>query len=216
MNTLILDCSAGMSVYVCKDNAVFSHTDLNVKKHTDELLVTLDKLLIQAGVAVKDLHNICLAIGPGSFTGIRVAISIAKGLAVENNVKMFVVSNFDLYKKSEEKKSILVLEGFSNFVYAREICDDKIKDECISVDDLFVKIKANNANFDIMVQNEKLQNIFKNAEINANIAKNNTINCFFYKIKNNECIELNQISPIYLRASQAEIERQNRLAGESK
>ena len=50
MNTLILDCSAGMSVYVCKDNAVFSHTDLNVKKHTDERLVTLDKLLIQAGV----------------------------------------------------------------------------------------------------------------------------------------------------------------------
>lgn len=216
MNTLILDCSAGMSVYVCKDNAVFSHVDLNTKKHTDELLLVLDNLLTQVGIKARELDNICIAIGPGSFTGIRVAISIAKGLAVENEAKVFVASNFDLYEIAKEKNTFLVLEGFSNFVYTREICDSQAKDECICIDDLFVKIKSNNSNFDILVQNEKLQNIFKNAEINANIAKNNTINCFFYKIKNNECIELNQISPIYLRASQAEIERQNRLAGESK
>ena len=216
MNTLILDCSAGMSVYICKDDVVFSHVDLNTKKHTDELLLVLDNLLTQVGIKARELDNICIAIGPGSFTGIRVAISIAKGLAVENEAKVFVASNFDLYEIAKEKNTFLVLEGFSNFVYTREICDSQTKDECISIEDLFVKIKSNNSNFDILVQNEKLQNIFKNAEINANIAKNNTIDCFFYKIKNNECIELNQISPIYLRASQAEIERQNRLTGESK
>jgi len=50
-------------------------------------------------------------------------------------------------------------------------------------------------------------------EINANIIQKQTIFTVNEKIKSNNYVELNEISPVYLRASQAEIERNKRLGG---
>ena len=69
--------------------------------------------------------------------------------------------------------------------------------------------------FNIFVENEKVQNILKNAGIMSNIAQNSIILHFLNKIKNNDSINLNTIEPIYLRASQAEIERNKKLQGEN-
>jgi len=60
---------------------------------------------------------------------------------------------------------------------------------------------------------KKVQNLLKNNEICANIIKNNTKNAFLKKINLNEYSNINQIEPIYLRASQAEIERNKKLMG---
>lgn len=48
MNSLIIDCSAGMKVYLCAGENVISKIDENQKKHTDELLLCVDELLKQA------------------------------------------------------------------------------------------------------------------------------------------------------------------------
>ena len=69
-------------------------------------------------------------------------------------------------------------------------------------------------NFEVFVQNEKTQNLLKKCEINSKIAQINTIFAFNEKISNNKNILLEQISPIYLRASQAEIERQKRISND--
>ena len=102
MNKLILDCSAGMSVWLCKDDEVFFKVDENQKKHTDELLLTVDELLKNASISVADLDVIGVCVGPGSFTGVRVAISICKGLAVGAKTKFVQISNFDLYSQNLE------------------------------------------------------------------------------------------------------------------
>lgn len=213
MNTLIIDCSAGMSVYVLKNDEIFSRVDFDQKKHTDNLLVVVDELLNQANLKIDEIENLCVCIGPGSFTGIRVAISIIKGLAVSSNSKVFVLSNFDILETSKTENSVYVLEGFSKFVYARTIINGEKFDECVDINELKERLKNNN--FEIYVQNEKLQNLFKNDEIQAQIAQNSIILHFLNKIKKNEYIEINQIEPIYLRASQAEIERNKKLEGRS-
>ena len=213
MNTLIIDCSSGMSVYVLKDEEVYSKIDKNQKKHTDELLYVVDELLTQSGLKINQIENLCVCIGPGSFTGIRVAISIIKGLAVESKAKVFVLTNFDILQSDKDENSVYILDGFSKFVYARFIQNGEIFDECIDVDNLINKLK--NSKFNIFVENEKVQNILNNAEIMSNIAQNSIILRFLNKIKNNDSINLNTIEPIYLRASQAEIERNKKLQGEN-
>ena len=213
MNTLIIDCSSGMSVYVLKGEEIYSKIDKNQKKHTDELLYVVDELLTQASLKINQIENLCVCIGPGSFTGIRVAISIIKGLAVESNAKVFVLTNFDIFQNDSQEKSVYVLDVFSKFVYARTVDGENTFDECIDVGLLVDKLKMDN--YKIYVENEKVQNLLKNSEIISNIAQNDIILHFLNKIKNNDSINLNMIEPIYLRASQAEIERNKRLSGEN-
>ena len=211
MNTLILDCSCGMSIYLITENAEYSHIDKNQKKHTDELLVSVDELLNQAGIKIGEINNICVCVGPGSFTGIRVAVSICKGLAVGVNAKVFVADNFEVASYNIDTKSIYILDGFSDYIYTRIFDGKKSEDSCEKVLEFVEQIKTNYSDYDIYVESEKMQNILKNYEINANFMQNNIKNVFFDKIKSNDSTSINQISPIYLRASQAEIERNERL-----
>lgn len=205
MKNLILDCSCGMSVYVVNEGEVYSKIDVTQNKHSDEILVVVDKLLKDAGLVINQIDNICVCIGPGSFTGIRVAVSLAKGLAIGVNARVFVLSNFDIFEVENNENYFLVLDGFSNFVYVRKCEDGIIQDDCLDIDNFRnITIKKN---FPIFVTTEKTQNLLKKVEIQSIFAKNNIISAFNSKISREELIELNQINPIYLRASQAEIER---------
>ena len=211
MNTLILDCSCGMSIYLICENNEYSCIDKNQKKHTDELLLSVDGLLEKAKLKITEIDNICVCTGPGSFTGIRVAVSICKGLAVGTNAKVFVADNFDIVSYKASKKSIYILDGFSNFVYARVFDGENKEDSCEKFLELTEKIKADYRDYDVYVESEKLQNMLKNEGISSEFTQNYIKNVFLDKINNNETTPINQISPIYLRASQAEIERNERL-----
>lgn len=212
MVNLIIDCSAGMRIELISGEQTWSYINDDEKKHSDDILIELDGLLLKAKLAVGDIDNICVCIGPGSFTGIRVAISVVKGLAIGTGAKVYVCSNLDAFKNEENKNSIFVLNGFSEFVYARIYNGADYEDKCIQKDE----IKQKYANYDIYVLNEKTQKILSLSEIHAKICQNNINFVFFDKIKNSDFIEINKIEPIYLRASQAEIERNKKLSGAKK
>lgn len=59
--------------------------------HTKQLLPMLKSLLAQQGAKAADLRAIAVALGPGSFTGLRVAVSAAKGLCLGLRVPLVVV-----------------------------------------------------------------------------------------------------------------------------
>jgi tRNA A37 threonylcarbamoyladenosine modification protein TsaB len=65
-------------------------------------LKIVDSLLCEAGINVKELNNICVCVGPGSFTGVRVAVSVVKGLSIGSNAKVFVLTNFDVFDIKEK------------------------------------------------------------------------------------------------------------------
>ena len=132
MNSLIIDCSSGMSLFVLRGNDVFSYVNYEIKKHTDELLLKLDELLKQAELKINEIDNLCVCVGPGSFTGIRVAISIVKGIAVSGKFKIFTLSNFDIYDTKTINFGVLVLEGFSNNVYVRVFDNELIIDKILN------------------------------------------------------------------------------------
>ena len=65
------------------------------QNHTMELLPTLACLLRQMGAGLDSIQAITVAKGPGSFSGLRVGMSTAKGLAFSLNVALIGVSTFE-------------------------------------------------------------------------------------------------------------------------
>ncbi|MFZ1471681.1 MAG: tRNA (adenosine(37)-N6)-threonylcarbamoyltransferase complex dimerization subunit type 1 TsaB [Anaerolineae bacterium] len=65
------------------------------RRHTVELLPQVVAMLTQAGLTAADVRGVAVAIGPGSFTGTRVALALAKGMATANDLPLFGIATLD-------------------------------------------------------------------------------------------------------------------------
>jgi tRNA threonylcarbamoyladenosine biosynthesis protein TsaB len=65
------------------------------RKHSERLLTTVDWVLQEAGAALSDVDALAVAIGPGSFTGLRVGVSAFKGLALAAVLPLVPVPTLD-------------------------------------------------------------------------------------------------------------------------
>lgn len=82
MRILALETSTEYcSVALWQDGAVISRCDLAVQKHSEMLIAMLNALLQDAGLRIQDMDGIAFGMGPGSFTGVRIACGAAQGLA---------------------------------------------------------------------------------------------------------------------------------------
>ena len=66
------------------------------RNHSVELLPTIERLLAQAGAAKSDLSAVFVCAGPGMYTGLRVGISVAKGLAYAMGIPIAGVGRLEL------------------------------------------------------------------------------------------------------------------------
>lgn len=81
-NILAFDTSTRyLSVALRAGARVFEATSDEGLKHSEKLLPRIDHLLKEAKLEVSDLDLVVCAVGPGSFTGLRIGLSTAKGLA---------------------------------------------------------------------------------------------------------------------------------------
>ena len=202
MNTLIIDCSNGLKVIALVNQKQFEYTDTDAKKQSDSLLASIDTLLKQAKIKVTDLNVIAVCVGPGSFTGIRVAIATAKGLAIGTNAKIITFNSFEAISAGLTDRNYgIMVEGFGNNYYYYFKKYGKIFQGCASPDKLTVLAK----DIPIYSNSPMLINAIKEFDIQeANYCATESVK---QKIEKQQFINTNQIAPLYLRASQAEIER---------
>ena len=73
--------------------ASFEDTQYDQASH---IVTAIDELLSTASTDKADLDAILVTIGPGSFTGVRLALSVAKALALALNIRVLPVSCFDV------------------------------------------------------------------------------------------------------------------------
>lgn len=82
-----------------------------VNKQTVELAPTVANMLEKADVGVEQLKGVAVAIGPGSYTGLRVGLGFAKGIALALNVPIVGVNTLDIiiaaYGRREEDTHIV-------------------------------------------------------------------------------------------------------------
>ncbi|MCS6908205.1 MAG: tRNA (adenosine(37)-N6)-threonylcarbamoyltransferase complex dimerization subunit type 1 TsaB [Anaerolineales bacterium] len=77
------------------------HTWLSRDYHTIELAPTVHQALERLGRSARELSCVAVAIGPGSFTGLRVGIALAKGLALGNRIPLVGVPSLDVLAASQ-------------------------------------------------------------------------------------------------------------------
>ena len=63
--------------------------------HAEKLFGFLDDVLESSGVPLRELHGIAVSIGPGSFTGLRIGLSVAKGLHVATGIPVIPVPTME-------------------------------------------------------------------------------------------------------------------------
>ena len=65
-------------------------------RQTVELAPAISKMLAETGLEPADLTGISVAIGPGSYTGLRIGLGVAKGLALVHNIPIVPVKTHDI------------------------------------------------------------------------------------------------------------------------
>lgn len=75
------------------------------RHHTVELGPQVALLLRRSGCTLDDLHAIAVALGPGSYTGLRIGMALAKGLALARGFKLVGVSTFDILAHAQPTRS---------------------------------------------------------------------------------------------------------------
>ena len=86
---------AGGAALIDGDRIVGEYT-LNIRvTHSERVMAAVDRLLTDAGWRPSDLEGVAVSIGPGSFTGLRIGVSTAKGLAMALGLAVAPVPTLD-------------------------------------------------------------------------------------------------------------------------
>jgi len=94
MKLLAIDTSTeNASIALLLGNKLVHVEQGNQKTHAQFLLPMIDKLMVDAGATMNQLDAVVFGCGPGSFTGLRIACSIAKGLAYAHDLDLIPVSS---------------------------------------------------------------------------------------------------------------------------
>lgn len=92
-NLLALDASTeALSIAVQFNGKVFKHFEVCPQQHSQKILPIVSELLEQAECKLTDLDGIVFGRGPGSFTGVRISVAIAQGLAYGSNLQLVGIS----------------------------------------------------------------------------------------------------------------------------
>jgi tRNA threonylcarbamoyl adenosine modification protein YeaZ len=94
------------------------YKSLDVEKQSLALPAAAESFLAECGATWRDITAIGVVIGPGSFTGIRMGIAYAKGIAMGLNIPFVGISAFDLYHAATPDAFVAIDSGRGDFFVA--------------------------------------------------------------------------------------------------
>ncbi|MEO7325561.1 MAG: tRNA (adenosine(37)-N6)-threonylcarbamoyltransferase complex dimerization subunit type 1 TsaB [Dokdonella sp.] len=94
MNLLALETATeSCSAALLAGERLLTRSEIAPRRHADLLLPMCEELLAEAGLARRDLVALGVGCGPGAFTGVRLAISAAQGIALALDIPIVAVSS---------------------------------------------------------------------------------------------------------------------------
>ncbi|MDI9818134.1 MULTISPECIES: tRNA (adenosine(37)-N6)-threonylcarbamoyltransferase complex dimerization subunit type 1 TsaB [unclassified Legionella] len=126
MNLLAIDTSTDCaSVALMINGELRTREQPALRQHARELLPMIEQLLAETGANLNQLDGIAYGRGPGSFTGLRISCSVAKGLAYAHDLPLLpasslaTIANEACYqnKENEETGFLTLLDARMNQVY---------------------------------------------------------------------------------------------------
>ncbi|MEO6925678.1 MAG: tRNA (adenosine(37)-N6)-threonylcarbamoyltransferase complex dimerization subunit type 1 TsaB, partial [Rhodanobacter sp.] len=94
MNLLAIETATeACSVALIHGNELISRTEIAPRRHTELVLPMADDLLAEAGIGRHALDAIAVGRGPGAFTGVRLGVSLAQGMALALDLPVITISS---------------------------------------------------------------------------------------------------------------------------
>lgn len=137
MYTVLLDSSnTSLTVGLAKNDVMLESVSYEAwQSQSEHMIPELDNLLNKYNVTKDEISDVVVAIGPGSYTGVRIAITIAKTMAAALGCKVYTISSLRCQKDCKNP-SICVINARSDRSYVGVFEDEKILvDDCIMTND---------------------------------------------------------------------------------
>ena len=205
MKILCIDTSSKLcSVAILDDTTLIKKIELdNGLTHSESLMPLINQILKECNLSLKDINLLVSDIGPGSFTGIRVGITIAKVYAWGLKKDICCVSSLEAMacsaKATSFKYIVPIIDARRNFVYAA-IYDTSynvvLEPQHINLD--ILKQKMSELGSCLIVTNDDINTDVKTVPYVPNMLK------IIKKNGNNPSINPHSVNPNYLKLTEAE------------
>lgn len=217
-------CMAATAAVMTDDRLAAQAVQNNKKTHSQRIMPMIEQMLYQAELSVADMDCFAAAVGPGSFTGVRIGVATAKALAHATGKPCAAVSTLHaLANNLAHFDGIIcpIMDARRNQVYnalfnggdAARITDDR----ALSIDELLEELKARNEKIiflgdGVAVFEDKIKAELESRAVIAQRMQRMNLAASVAEIGYNMYLEGNVVTydelvPQYLRLSQAERER---------
>ena len=228
MKILGLESSAkSASVALTEDGAILARSFQNTGlTHSRTLLPMAEAMLNNCGLTMDDIDIVAVAAGPGSFTGLRIGVSAAKGLAWAKELPCAGVSTLEAMAQNlahlENTVIVCAMDARRNQVYnahflaeggtLRRLCDDR----AVALEAVAADLKSEQRPKIVVGDGALLcYNYLRQAGIGASLAPAHlrfqdavgVCLCAETAAKEQRLVSAAQLQTVYLRLSQAERER---------
>lgn len=232
MKILSLDASAASAsvcVYDSVESKIIGEFYINTKlTHSQTLVPMIDSLLKNIKLELSDIDCFAVNTGPGSFTGIRIGVSVIKGMAMALKKPCVSVSTLEsMAYNFIDRENILIcacMDARRNQVYnalftvenaeIKRLCDDR----AISIENLYDELRV--ASLQVVLVGDGADLCYKQKPDDVNVTLSSVKERYqtassvaLYAdnaIINGDVLDAASLMPTYLRPSQAERERLNK------
>lgn len=187
----------------------FVDLDANTK-HSENVLKFIDELCQKAKIDVLDVGEIAVVVGPGSFTGLRIGVAIAKALAsAKKDIRLVAISSLELMaythikQNKPKEKFVCAINALSDLFFVAYFDKNgiKLKEEKMIERKKFDQI----AEKKVVISNDMPFQIDNDERyIQIQISGYELLEFAEKKAQQEMFENLNDFNPVYLRLSQAE------------
>lgn len=185
-------------IYIANDDSNYVENIDDKIKHSEGLFLYLEKSLLINKLELKDFDYFCGIVGPGSFTGIRVGMSVIKGFSKALNKKVITLNTFEIVKNHIKNGIMLLNSTIANCYYA-DIKNGQVVDAGI-IEKSNILNKFDKTIYILEEEQNSIELEYDNIKIISNIS-----DLYFDALnKKIESGDFGVFEPYYLQLSQAE------------
>lgn len=204
MKILCIDTSkkeALVALITDKDNYIIKMPE--TMKHSESLINYIEKALTDLKIEPSKLDAVASVVGPGSFTGIRVGMAVAKAMTFALDKKIIASNMFEIVSK-KIKNGYFILNSTMTTIYYGKIKSGKLDTAGYIKKDEFMNMVGSDAKVYALSQEQKsVETAYKDIEYIDNI-DSLIIDNVRAKFEKQDFTEDKDFTPMYVQLSQAE------------
>ena len=181
---------------IIDDSIKYIHSEENSNQLSSAIMPIIDEAFVKTGLKPNDIDTIFVTNGPGSFTGIRIGLTIAKVMAWSLKIKVIPISTLELMASGEKGLVAPLIDARRGYVFAGLYDEDLnqiIPDGHILLSEFEKKLSEYNAFF---VSHDTF-------EFDTSVPKYDIVK-IIKKNNNDEGVNPHTLNPNYLKLTEAE------------